>query len=165
MEKRYGYVEFLLDKEEIDFFKSIVKNIVPKEQFYFSESVPRIAGDVSSKAHFTLFYGLETREINNPELKDLVLSVKVNEVKIKNLELWNGYQNLYRILCIEIDDSDKILFNFFQNLLKFSHSSELAKREFKPHITLAYVQNSFQLPESYILPKQTIRIRETRLAI
>lgn len=165
MIKNYGYVEFFLDKEEIEFFKNIVKSIVPKDQLYFSDRVARISGDVSLKAHFTLFYGIEENELNNPLLKDYVLTVQISEVKIKNLALWKGYQNFYSILCIEIDDSDKTLFNFFQNMLKFGHSFELALREFKPHITLAYVQNTFQLPKSYILPKQTVRLGEARIAI
>lgn len=165
MEKQFAYVELVFYKNARKHFKKMVKDVVSKNQFYYSDVVSRIQGDVTDKIHFTLFYGLDESVMNNKELKKLIKNTKIKELKLKKLVLFDGYQGLYKVLCVEIEDEDKSLSSLSKNMLNFEHDEELGKREFKPHITLAYVQPDYVLPEAYKMEKDTIRVKKIQLSI
>lgn len=165
MEKQFAYVEVIFYKNASRLFKKIVKDVVSKDQFYYSEVVSRIRGDVTDKIHFTLFYGLDETVLKNKELRELIKNIEIKELKLKKLVLFDGYQDLYKVLCVEIDDEDKSLLSLSKKMLNFEHDKELGKRDFKPHITLAYVQPDYVLPEGYQIKKNTISVKKIQLSI
>lgn len=164
-QNNYAYVELLFEENTKDYFKGIVQNVVDQDQFYYSDVVKRISGDVTDKIHFTLFYGIEETEIDNPKLKQLVSQLQVKELLVKGLTLFSGYQDLYRVLCVEIADEDNYLESLSKQLLQFKHAGEFGQREFKPHITLAYIQPQFKLPANYVVKSNVIKVEEARLSI
>ncbi len=157
MEKKFAYVELMFYKNATKQFKKIVRDVVSKEQFYYSDQISRISGDVTDKIHFTLFYGLNASVMNNEELKKLLKRIEVKKLDLGKLVLLEGYQGMYKVLCVEVNDEDKTLHNLSKKMLDFEHDEELGKREFKAHITLAYVQPNYELPKQYVLDKKPVR--------
>ncbi len=165
MEKKFAYVELIFYKKATKQFKNIVKDVVRKEQFYDSDQISRIRGDVTDKIHLTLFYGLDESVMNNKELHNLLKQIEVKKLDLSKLVLFEGYQGMYKVLCVEIDDEDKVLHNLSKKMLDFDHDEELGKREFKAHITLAYVQPDYVLPKKYSLDKKPVRVKKILLSI
>jgi len=165
MEKKFAYVELMFFKNATKQFKKIVKDVVSKEQFYYSDQISRISGDVTDKIHFTLFYGLDESVMNNKELKKLLKKIEVKKLDLSKLVLFEGYQGMYKVLCVEVNDEDKTLYNLSEKMLDFEHDEELGKREFKAHITLAYVQPDYVLPKQYALDKKPVRVKKILLKI
>lgn len=165
VEKKFAYVELVFYKNVRKHFKKIVRDVVSKDQFYYSDVVSRIRGDVSDKVHFTLFYGLEETVLNNKDLARVIKKMQIKELKLKKLVLFEGYQGMYKVLCVEVDDDDKSLFSLSQKMLEFEHDEEHGKREFKPHITLAYVQPNYELPKNYSIEDKKIRVKKIELKI
>jgi 2'-5' RNA ligase len=165
MEKKFAYVELIFYENAKGYFKKVVKDVVTKDQLYYSDVVSRISGDVTDKIHFTLFYGLAESVLDNTKLKEFIKDTQIEELKLKQLVLFEGYQNLYKVLCVEVDDEDRMLKGVSQKMLDFEHDEELGKREFKPHITIAYVQPDYELPTDYSIKEDTVSIKKIRLSI
>ncbi len=164
-EKKFAYVELIFYKNASKHFRKMVKDVVSRDQFYYSDVVSRIRGDVTGKIHFTLFYGLEESVLNNHDLAKIIKKMQIKELKLKKLVLFDGYQSMYKVLCVEVDDEDKILYSLSQKMLEFEHDEEHGKREFKPHITLAYVQPDYELPKNYSIENKKIRVKKIQLKI
>lgn len=164
MEKHFAWVELIFFDKILPSFQQIVKDIVPLEQLYYSDKVPRISGDVTNKIHFTLFYGLDENAHTNPELNKLIFSEKISELEVNKLVLFEGYQGLYKVLCIEVKDEDKKLFKFSKKIASFSNDETFATREFKPHITLAYVQREYIIPKDYVSKLENIPVKEIKIS-
>ncbi len=165
MEKKFAYAELIFFKNATKQFKKIVKGVVSKEQFYYSDQISRIRGDVTDKIHFTLFYGLDESVMNNKELDKLLKKIKIKKLDLNKLVLFEGYQGMYKVLGVEVDDKDNVLHNLSKKMLDFEHDEELGKREFKAHITLAYVQPDYVLPKQYFLDKKLVRVKKILLSI
>lgn len=165
MEKQFAYVELLFYENTKKYFKKVVREIVPNHELYYSDVISRICGDVTDKLHFTVFYGLDKSALKNRDLKELVKKIRIKELKMKKLVLFEGYQMLYKVLCVEVDEEDKNLFLLSRRILDFEHDTELEKREFKPHITLAYVRPEYVLPSDYTLEKKEVRVKRSQLSV
>ncbi|MEP7103257.1 MAG: hypothetical protein ABI721_00935 [Candidatus Dojkabacteria bacterium] len=159
----FGYVELKFTSDSIRQLSAIVENIVKEDQLYFSDVVPRIQGDVTDKAHLTLFYGLTDAALNNPELKTFVDSLEIESLELGELNLLEGYQGMYKVLYIELRDDTNYLKGISEKIIQFGADEDLAKREFKPHITLAYVSNNFKIPTDYRLPETNLGIESVEV--
>jgi 2'-5' RNA ligase len=164
-DKQFAYVEFIFFENVRKHLKKIVKDVVKKEQFYYSDVVSRIRGDVTDKIHFTLFYGLNEAVLNDKELKKAIENMDVNELKLRRLVLFDGYQGMYKVLAVEVDDRDKKLLSLSKEMLNFDHDEEHGRREFKPHITIAYVQADYVIPKKYSIKDMSIRVKKVQLSI
>lgn len=164
-EKNYAYVELTFYKNTKNYFRKIVSEVVSPDQFYYSDIISRIRGDVTEKAHFTLFFGLEEASVNNPQLQKLINTTTIKIVRLGKLELFEGYQGLYKVLCIKILDEDKSLFNLSNKMLNFDHDKSVVHTDFKPHITLAYVKSDYTLPKNYKMGKKAVRIKKIQISI
>ena len=162
MEKKYAYVECLLGNDVITELKDLVAKVVTDDNFYYSDVISRISGDVTAKAHLTLFYGLDESEMNNSELKDYIKNIEIAELQLNNFMLFDGYQNMYKVLCIEVDDSSQKLLAISRKLSQFKHEGDY---EFKPHITLAYVKADYVLPAETNPAIEPIPVKQIRLSI
>jgi hypothetical protein len=56
--KDYSYIKVSFYHKDIKIFKDITKQLCMPGDLYYSEIASGISGDVSSKLHYTLFYGL-----------------------------------------------------------------------------------------------------------
>jgi 2'-5' RNA ligase len=148
-----GYVEILFNSEEKQILINRVRSLLNQNDLYYSDVVQRIAGDVTKSLHLTLYFGLIDEDIDHSDLRNVLEKINIKEVKIKSIDLWNGYQDLYKILVLSIDDSDKLLAKYSNQFSKFPHEKEY---EFKPHITLAYVKNTFVMPNTIVLPNKIL---------
>jgi len=153
-----------LNSQANQYFKDTLNKVVSEQQFYYSDVISRIAGDVTDKAHFTIFFGLKEFEIHNPELQEIVKSININELVPIKLFLIDGFQGLYKVLCLEISDEDKSLITLSKKMNEFEHEERLEKREFKPHITLAYVNADYQIPQNFELDIQPIKVEKAQLS-
>ena len=158
------YIEITFDDETKSKFKDLVNELVEESDLYYSTVKKRISGVVTDNLHFTLFWGIDPSLMNSKELIDLVDSIDLKELAVGNLFLMPGFQNLYKILCIEIKDDDKNLFNISERFKSFSLQN-LQTREFKPHLTLAYVNPDYEIPKKEINTNFSVNVKEVRISI
>lgn len=57
-ERDYGYVATTFSGKNIEPFQKLTKTLCCDKDFYVSDTVGYVKGDVSSGLHMTLFYGL-----------------------------------------------------------------------------------------------------------
>lgn len=68
--------------------------------------------------------------------------------------------DLYKILCVEVLDTENKLKEISNTFKIFAHE-ESVQLEFNPHLTLAYVQPDFELSTNYSIP-DFIKIKEVK---
>lgn len=163
MNKSFSYVEITLPEESKEYFSDFVDKTVPKEMFYKSPVVEFIDGKVTDKLHLTLFYGLDPSASDNQELKDLLSTLDVKELKLGKPFFFSGFQNLYKVFCIEVLDQDLELKKLSDQIKQFA-PVENQRYVFKPHITLAYVQNEFTLPDQPLEFEEVLKVDGIRIA-
>lgn len=157
-----AFVEIVFPKNVKEIFSKLVAEIVPKNMLYSSDEVSHIKGDMTKTLHCTILFGLDRFQINNPELIDLVEKNKILEVELGNLFFFEGYQNMYKILCIEVLDANKTLDKFAKKLEQFSTKTP---REFRPHLTLAYVSNDYKIPKQIPSIPEKVNALDTRITL
>lgn len=163
MNKSFYFVEITFSEKSKEHFSKLVDNIVPTELLYKSPVVEYIDGKVTDKLHLTLFYGLDSSASDNQELKDLISSFDVTELRLGKPFFFSGFQNLYKVFCIEVLDSDLQLKKLSEQIKQFA-PVENQRYVFKPHITLAYVQNEFTLPDQQLEFDEVLKVDGVRIA-
>lgn len=163
MNKSFSYVEVTFSEKAKEHFSNLVDKIVPQEQLYKSPVVEFIDGKVTDKLHLTLFYGLDANSSDNQELKDLLGSFEVQELRLGKPFFFSGFQNLYKVFCIEVLDQDLKLKTLSDQIKKLA-PIENQRYVFKPHITLAYVQNEFVLPDQPLEFEEVLKVDGVRIA-
>lgn len=148
-----GYVEVKIDKTGTEIFHQLVMRICNKDDFYKSDVVNYINGDVTSKLHLTIFYGCNATGKQLKMLKNYVNKINLPELKLDKLFLLPGYQNLYQILCVKVIDKDNKLKKIYQDISNYGHDPKIIHSKFLPHLTLAYVRSDYKIPPKFTVPK------------
>jgi 2'-5' RNA ligase len=138
-----SYVEITFNDQEVQSFKELVNSVCKPEDFYYSDTISRIHGDVTEKLHFTLYYGLIDQQINEKEIKNHLSTLDIKSIRLGKPFLKVGFKGLYKVLMIEVLDEDKKLEEAHNSLKQFAHME--TSQIFLPHITLAYVQPEYEI--------------------
>ena len=131
---------------------------------YFCD-LNRKGGDVTGKAHLTLFFGLIFEKLDKKEIeKDLqFVSQNLKSAEIVDLEIFNLKDAPCNALVAILKDEGKIskLHEIFK---KYPHDKK-RPAPFKAHVTLAYVSRGYKLPYDLTLPKLTVYFENAELKI
>jgi hypothetical protein len=143
-----AFIELKFNQETKDLFNNFINNIVTESMLYYSPVVEHIKGNMSKTLHCTALFGLHEQYKDNLQLKEIIKSNFVSKIELGKLFFINGYQDLYKVLVIEILDTSKELANLHNALESFAvkENPRFKSREFKPHLTLAYVENDYEIP-------------------
>lgn len=158
-----AYIKQDLHEHAKELLKSNLLKIVNQSDFYKSPVMEHINGDVTSRAHITLYFGLNPNVVNNQKLIDLINNSSINELELGDYALMNGYQDLYKILIVEVMDNDSKLSNLVNQIQEFDNNEK--KYVFKPHITLAYVNYDYELPKQLPELIKTVNADVPRISI
>lgn len=135
----YGCVQVDVDTKSKEYLHNAVSNLIPKDWFYFSNTVSYIKGDVSPLAHLTICYGVINGDLNI-KLKQTKNNLQhVNESKIIKIGFWLGFQNQY-ILIFAVPEVSKEMFELDKWIRKNNEIAETSLK-FEPHISLCYIKN------------------------
>lgn len=156
----FGYIEVTFLKKDISIFKNIIQNICKKEDFYYSDNINYISGDVTSKLHLTLFYGLVDKDVNKKNLNAHIKKIKLESLKLDSIRIRPGYKDLYQSLCVEVLDKNRKIEYISRSFKKFPYEKSV-QIDFVPHLTLAYVKPEFKLRKVPDFLK-TIKIKRIR---
>lgn len=162
-----AFIELKFSESVITIIDNFINEIIPENMLYSSPVVDHIRGNMSKTLHCTVLFGLDVNTISNIKLRKILKRNEISKLKLGSLSLINGYENLYKVLIINILDEDSKLDNFYRELEDFAIKkvSDYKIREFKPHLTLAYVNNNYQLPSELPRLPEYIDVEETRISL
>ena len=149
----FEHIEIVFKKKDVLIFQRLTKSLCKKNDLYFSDIIKSIKGDVSSKLHLTIFYGLVHEKLDKVRLDKHIKQIKIPTLKLGNLFLMSGYKNLYQVLSVEVLDENNKLKEIAKSFKKFPFE-ESVQLGFKPHLTLAYLKPNFKPGEVPSLPKE-----------
>ena len=134
-----GYVELTLDQSIKSYYNQLAEEFFNKDEFYYAEKLPHIAGNVTQNMHLTLYYGYKECDkldkLNLLQKSNLPDLFKVNRVFFRKNQLYNYY-------VIMLDYETNIGLNSVYKLLQKMDSEPNYDYEFKPHSTIAYIKSS-----------------------
>jgi len=141
--KETGYIEAIFTKESKQ--KIIDWATFLKEEDLFSASINGKVegGDVTDTLHLTLFYGFDEKLLNQDEMLKYINTIKLNNIQIEGVGTFPVPDYGCKVLFLKVKDEKNIIKNIHKDLKKFPHYIEHQKLEYKPHITIAYVKNTF----------------------
>ncbi len=148
-----GHIEAVIKAEDAAKFTKLVSEVCKEEDFYRSEIIPRINGDVTSKLHLTFLYGIVDEKIDRAEVDAKLSALDIKTLKLGKLFLKNGYKGEYQTLMVEVIDDEGKLATTAKSFNTFDQNP-FNRYEFRPNITLAYVQSTFKLEGEFDYPKE-----------
>lgn len=162
----YGYIELTFPEKIKKQFFDFVENNVSSELLYKSDVITRINGNVAMNLHLTLYYGIPSELIDSEELKSLIDNIKIEKIETGDFIAIRGFQGMYKILCLEVNDSNSTLKEYSDKIRDLIDPERIRKYDFIPHLTLAYVNSDFDLLsiKTSDLPK-IIESDEVRISI
>ncbi len=161
----HAFVELRFTQKTIDTFDKFLNSIISKEQFYYSPVVEHIRGNMSKTLHCTVFFGLNVDHRLDAKLIEVLSQNTVEDLELGKLSYIDGYENLYKVLIVEVLDSNGKLHELLSSIEEYvlNDDPNFKIREFRPHLTLAYVANDFVLPDN--LPELPRRIDVSKVRI
>lgn len=164
--KSNAYIEITFDQKTKDYFSKIVHQLVPKNNFYHSPNpkYPHIQGNVTQKLHCTLFFGIDPSTIKDKKLLAIIDTSDFSEITLGGLVILNGWQNEYKIICIEVLDEDGRFTKFAKEIEGFVNNKNITYKV-KPHISLAYVQFDYELPKQPLKMNKKIKSHEVKVSV
>lgn len=151
----YGYVSASFPERDVDLFQGVVRETCKEGDFYRSDVIEYINGDVSSDLHLTIFYGLINDKVNRLDLEKHIQGIELKKLNLGKLILMQRHKDLYQILAVEVLDKDKSLEAIANSFTRFPYE-ESVQLGFMPHLTLAYVRPEFKLVISPDFPKEIV---------
>ncbi len=163
--KDHAFVEIVFSAQDKQYFKKLVNKLVKKESLYDSPVAEHIRGDMTDTLHCTLFFGLQPESIHDTELLSVLRNSGLEKINLGDFFFFEGYENLYRVLCLEVKDEDHQLLELSKKIEGFVKGREVKEKEFKPHLTLAYVNKEYKLPENIEENKKELDIESIKVSL
>lgn len=162
-----AFVELKFNNDVTRLFDNFLKEIIPENMLYYSPVAEHIRGNMSKTLHCTIFFGLNERSVSNVELRKILNENHIEKIELGELSYINGYENLYKVLVVGILDKNSKLKSLYNKIEDFAlkEDPDFRVREFKPHLTLAYVQNEYILPNTIPELLMMIDVSETRISL
>lgn len=136
-----GYVALTFNSEIKDKLRNILSQNYTSRDYYKSPVVSGINGDVIDDLHLTIFYGFNQPD-EHTAIRSYLNSIILQPIEVTGAKILSGYQDLYKVLVLEVDDRDQFLYSIHEYLKdNFSYDATVQHPDFLPHITLAYLVN------------------------
>jgi hypothetical protein len=155
----YGYISISFTDNDVKSISILVDDICNKDKLYYSPVINYIQGKVSGKLHLTIFYGLINNKVDKYSLNEYIKNIKLKHLMLGRIYLKWGYNNLYKILCIEVLDDNGELKLIYDGFKDFDYERSV-QHEFDPHLTLAYVKPDFGLKYSHMPFQKMLKVKE-----
>lgn len=141
---KIGYITAEFSEE----FKKMIKEwslTIPKEEIVTAEiNGKKEGGNVTDDLHLTLFYGFDDEKINKEDLIGFINNNTIKKLSIGKLGFFPVPQYKCNILYLKIDN-ENILEKMHDSLKKFPYFEKFQNNKFVPHITIAYIKDSFDI--------------------
>ena len=129
-----GYIELQIDEKS----KKLIKNWFKKTK------ITTVDKKIKNKLHLTLFFGLDYSKVKKQEIEKKIKKIKIKEILIKGINYFPVENYDFKIFYLEIKDVNKKLLKLHNAFLNFPHLKDNNTHNFKPHITLGYVNGSIK---------------------
>jgi len=161
-----GYVAaYLTEESKVNLHEWAEKNIPDDVLFYANMDGKIEGGNVTNKAHITLFFGFNNDLVDKDTLNQYLNTLNIKEVKPSRINVFSTPYSECNILIIEIHDEDKTLLSIHNILKRFPHFEEDLESKFISHITVAFIKADFDFSNLQLsnLPKIEIGRIEYRI--
>lgn len=143
LEKKFGIIKVIPNSNFARKVKDFTYSYVTVSDFYYGNLVG--TSTPCPEPHITILFGIE--DVSNIEVTNAFYSYfnnknKVAPVKITGVDVFPGRENKYKVIYLAIEDIHGVLNGLRECLLNLLPTKK-QDFEFKPHLTLAYVDNSF----------------------
>lgn len=142
-----GYFQVVFVEKDKQLISKIANKIFAKNDFYTSEEYT--SGDVTNDLHMTLFYGIKNEKLDIKNVTKYLSTLKLSRIKLGEIKFFNGYKNQYKVAHIEVIDLTNQLTKLASSFKMFPYDETVQFDKYRPHITLAYVKNSFDTDKFY----------------
>lgn len=134
------------------------KHINENNLTYASVSGKIMGGNVAEDLHLTLIYGLATDLVYEEKITEYLNKITLGKVLIKGLGIFKLTELQAKVLYLDIDDGEGIVEKISDELAKFPVGDYANQFKFKPHVTIAYVKDSFDAEALEYAGPKTLRI-------
>lgn len=139
----FGYIQIEFD---LNFRKSLQKwcedIISPHDCVFGVIDGEEIGGIVANKAHITICYGIAGSILIDNQINKEIKKIILPNIRIKNIGYFSVPDYHAKIIYLSICD-DEILKSINEQFKKYISPKLKEIKPFIPHITLAYVSESF----------------------
>ncbi len=158
--RKLKYISLELDKDSRSKLRNILYRFISEDDFCYLKYK---GGDVTGKAHLTLLFGLpfytpesEMQDEFDEALEDLRF------LQVDDLEIFNLGKAKCSALVVRVDSSQLSKWHkYFKEKYGLDPSFK-DEKDFKAHITLAYVKKDFKLNKDKLTNLQ-LKVEEIKL--
>ena len=115
-------------------------------------------GNVTRKAHLTLFFGLDYERLNLSVIKELLIEIKRDIISLHPLfpDVFHLRKSPCNAWVLLIEPTEKLLYYHKYLRDNFPVIKSAVERDFIPHITMAYIQKDTSFNNLNTLPKRLL---------
>lgn len=143
--EKYGYIQIEFNKKTKKLLQEWSnKNIDHNDLMFCEINGEKIGGIVVKDAHMTICYGIPA-DSHFLEIRKEIKKINLPAIKVRGIDFFDIKEYNTKILYFLIDDSKKILKSLNKSLQKFVSKDLKDKKDFVPHVTIAYMSNKFNI--------------------
>ncbi len=152
-----SYISLNLSQKSKKELESLVNRYISPDDYCY---LARKGGNVTSKAHLTLFFGLIYERLDLKEINEILNKIKseIKYLQVSKIQTWSF--DKCNLLLAKIDKDEKLA-KWNKVFLDFPHDKSKVKG-FKPHISLAYMNKGIEIEFDY---KLELEVEEAELKI
>ncbi len=117
-------------------------------------------GHMTDDLHLTFFYGLDEDLINKNDVQDFINTINLESIEIGKIDIFPVADQTCEVLYLSVEDQLGKIRKYNETFKKFPHFTEFQKKEFIPHITIAFVKKGFDVNKFTYTGSKILNIKE-----
>jgi len=165
MIEKIGYIEVVFTEEIKKAIMQWSSSVKETDLYVIISPAGKVeGGNMTGSLHLTLFFGIGDACVNHEAISKHINSIDLKELRVKGLGTFPVPNYNCKVLFLGIDVGGGELFKIHENFKKFSYFKKYQHTRYALHISIAYINNDFELNNltyagPILLPISEIRYR------